>query len=69
MSDLDSVYNHIRKLGQDACQDMGWGSKQDLYRLKELVDSTLSHCPTYLFEDQWLTQREKQRIIHILKTE
>jgi hypothetical protein len=67
--DIDQVYNHIRALGTGAAmyeESGGWGYKQDLYRIKELVDHTLKHTPTFPNEDEWLTYREKQRIINIL---
>lgn len=45
-----------------------WPIKQELYQLKWFIDEVLGKCPTYVGEDQWLTEQEKQRIIKILKT-
>jgi hypothetical protein len=67
--DIDQVYNHIRRLGNNTLRfedSSGWGYKQDLYRIKELVDLTIQNCPSFPNEKEWLTNREKQRIINIL---
>jgi hypothetical protein len=67
--DIDSVYNFIRNLGNNVNDPIaGWGNKQDLYRIKELVDETIRTSPTFLLEPEWLTHREKQRIINILQS-
>ena len=39
-----------------------WGCKQDLYRVKFLVEELLEKCPTYSVENQWLEEREKQKV-------
>ena len=67
--DIDSVYNFIRNLGHNINDPVkGWGNKQDLYCIKELVDETIRTSPTFLLEPEWLTYREKQRIINILQS-
>lgn len=63
--DIDQIFNHIRNLGQNALNGE-WGSKQDLYRIRELLDQKLHNAPTFPNEQEWLTVREKQRIINIL---
>jgi hypothetical protein len=42
-------------------------TKQDLYRIKWLIDDALKRCPTYAGEDEWLREQEKKRVIKILK--
>jgi hypothetical protein len=44
-----------------------WGIKQELYELKWLLDETLKKCSTFAGEEQWLKEREQEKIIEILK--
>ena len=46
-----------------------WGCKQDLYRVKFLVDELLEKCPTYSVEADWLREQEAEKIVRILKNE
>ena len=46
-----------------------WGTKQELYKLKWLVDESLAACSNYAGEEEWLKEQEQQRIINILKNE
>lgn len=46
-----------------------WPIKQDLYEIKWYIDDVIKKCPTYVDEDKWLTEREKERIINILKSD
>lgn len=49
---------------------IGWGYKQDLYRIKEILDSALSRCPKYgTLEEDWLHEQEKKKVIRILSTD
>lgn len=65
--DIDEVFNLVRELGRNASDTvLGWGSKQDLYRIKEIVDETIQKSPTFDNEKNWLTEQEKKRIINIL---
>lgn len=67
--DIDEVFNLVRELGRNANNIdpvLGWGSKQDLYRIKEIVDETIQKSPTFDNEKNWLTEQEKKRIINIL---
>jgi hypothetical protein len=44
-----------------------WGTKQELYKLKWLIDESLEACSNYAGEEEWLKEQEQQRIINILK--
>lgn len=44
-----------------------WGIKQDLYRIKWLIDDALKRCPNYAPEEEWLKKHEREQIIEILK--
>lgn len=46
-----------------------WGAKQDLYRLKWILDDAIRRCPTFSPEEEWLREQEKERVIRILKDE
>jgi hypothetical protein len=46
---------------------VGWGVKQDLYRIKWILEDALNRCPHYAPEDEWLREHEKQKVIKILK--
>ena len=44
-----------------------WGAKQDLYRLKWIVDQSLNRCGSFgSVEDDWLREQEKKQVIEIL---
>jgi hypothetical protein len=45
-----------------------WAIKQDLYRLKWLVDETLAQASTYAGEDEWLKEQEQEKIIKVLRS-
>lgn len=45
-----------------------FGCKQDLYKIKEIVDQHLANLPTFSGEEEWLQEQEKKRIIKILKS-
>lgn len=44
-----------------------WPCKQDLYRVKFLVDELLEDCPTFTDEEQWLREQEAEKLVRILK--
>lgn len=46
---------------------VGWGCKQDLYRILWLAEDALSRCSTYSPEAAWLKEREQEKLIRILK--
>ena len=46
-----------------------WPIKQDLYRLKWLIDESLSQASGYAGEEEWLEEQEREKIMRILKDE
>lgn len=46
-----------------------WGAKQDLYRLKWILEDALRRCPEFAPEQEWLREQEKKKVIGILKNE
>jgi hypothetical protein len=71
---VQTVEDQIRRMYW-ACTDpkmdgfVTWGCKQDLYRVKFLVDELLKKCPTYSVEADWLREQEAEKIVQILKNE
>ena len=69
----NEVRNELNKIYW-ACTDprmdgfVTWGCKQDLYRVKFMIDDMLSKCPTYSVEEEWLREQEAEKIVQILKT-
>ena len=48
----------------------GWtcfGAKQDLYELKWLIDESLAKCGEFSGEEEWLKEKEQEKIVEILK--
>ena len=49
---------------------IAWGAKQDLYRLKCILDDALGRCPDFgSTEEDWLREQEKKKVIKILKND
>ena len=44
-----------------------WPCKQDLYRVKFLVDELLESCPKFAGEAEWLHEQEAEKLVRILK--
>ena len=64
----------INAAAHDACNRMNdgfiaWGAKQDLYRLKWILEDALRRCPTFAPEAEWLREHDKEQVIKILKDE
>ena len=70
---INEVRNELNKIYW-ACTDprmdgfVTWGCKQDLYRVKFMIDDLLEKCPAYSGEDEWLREQEAEKIVKILKT-
>jgi hypothetical protein len=45
---------------------IAWGAKQDLYRLKWILEDALKRCPNFGPEEEWLREQEKKKVIKIL---
>ena len=70
--DATDVMSQISSLARECSSPyndgfIGWGCKQDLYQIQEAINEALQRCPTFSGEQEWLTEREQQRIIKILK--
>lgn len=47
----------------------GFYTKQDLYRIKWILDDALKECPTFAGEEEWLREQEQKKIIKILSND
>lgn len=71
--DINNITTQIHSLAREVSSVYNdgftaWGCKQDLYLLKEIIDCALEVAPTFgKMEDDWLNNREKEKIINILK--
>ena len=72
LAQVSQIINSLAYYASDvrATGYVAWGSKQDLYRLKWILDSALDGCPNFgEVEQEWLREQEKQQVIRILKNE
>jgi len=66
------IISRIRALGYE-CSNIrtdswvAWGMKQDLYRIKWIVDELLSNAPDFSLEPDWLKEQEQEKIVRYLK--
>lgn len=44
-----------------------WGIKQDLLRIKWILDDALNRCPTFVGEEEFIEKHEQDVTIKILK--
>lgn len=71
--DVDDIAGQIRRLSANCSSPYTDGLtsfelKKDLYQIKDLIDTALAEAPRFGdLEEQWLKNREQQRIINILK--
>ena len=68
---IENAIREVHSATRDASNSsndgfIAWGAKQDLYRLKWILESALKSCPTFGPEKEWLHEQEKRRIIKIL---
>ena len=74
-SDLATAVRVINSIKYDVC-DMRmdgyvqWGAKQDLWRLKWILDEAMKECPNFSHvEEEWLKEQEQKKIIKYLKND
>lgn len=71
VEDIARQINHAYYICSDPRQDgfTTWGTKQDLYQIKWLIDEAIKKCPDFAPEAEWLREQEQKKIIKILKDE
>jgi hypothetical protein len=68
---VEEITNQLRSCGHamnDPYMDgfVTWGCKQDLYRIKFILDEILESGPTYSVESEWLEERAKEKTWKII---
>jgi hypothetical protein len=71
-ADVPDIISQIRQLASECRSHRNDGYtafdlKKDLWLIKELLDEIIDDCPTFEGEEEWLTKREKERIVNYLK--
>lgn len=56
---------HCKHPGSDGFT--AWGTKQDLYQIKWLIDHALESCPNFSPEEAWIKEQEKKKMWNIIK--
>jgi hypothetical protein len=72
--DITNAVREVNACAYDATTPMNdgfiaWGAKQDLYRLKWILEDALRRCPTFSLEEEWLREEEKKKVIRILSSD
>lgn len=62
---INSAYYHCTDSRLDGFST--WNTKQDLYKIKWILDDVLRKCPTFSPEEEWVREHEKNRVVKILK--
>lgn len=70
--DADRVISECQKMyfGANDPYVTGWNNwpcKQDLYRVKFVLDEMMDKAPTYVGEKEWLNEMEKEKVWQTLK--
>jgi hypothetical protein len=64
----------VNKASRECCDPkldgfVAFGIKQDLYSLKFILEDAIRRCPTFSGEAEWIREKEKEKVIRILKDE
>lgn len=70
--DFNAVYHQIYMCGVEIMSHRNdgytdWEIKKDLYQIKSLLDLILQNSPKFEGEEEWLADREKEKIVRILE--
>ncbi len=70
--DISAVHRIINSIRRDITYSKGdgfcqWQAKQDIYRLKFIIDDIIKQTPKFSLEDDWLREQEKNQVMKILK--
>lgn len=69
--DVSSLAGEINRMTYECTSPyndgfVAWGVKQDLYRLKWILDDALRRCSTFVGEEEWLREHDKKKVIKYL---
>jgi hypothetical protein len=71
-ADVPSIISQIRQIANE-CRSpyndgfVAFDMKKDLWQIKEILTELLDDLPKFEGEEEWLTKREKERIVNYLK--
>jgi len=70
--DVPNIKHQLRRMYSECTSpyNTGWNSwpiKQDLYEIKFLLDDLINNAGNFAGEEEWLNQKEQEKIIQILK--
>jgi hypothetical protein len=72
---IENAIREIHGAARDASNPQNdgfimWGAKQDLYRLKWILDDQLRRCGSFgAIEEDWLKEQEQKKIVRLLKND
>lgn len=71
-ADVPNIISQLRQIAAECnnAYNDGYTSldlKKDLWLIKDVLDELLDGCPTFEGETEWLTNKEKERIVKYLK--
>jgi len=72
--DINSIYHQLYMANVEMNKPRNdgfvtWGIKQDLYKIKFLMDHIMNNAPTYVDEAEWLEEQSKKEMWKILKND
>ena len=72
--DIPVITQHIHSMKREICSPYNdgytqWMVKQDLYRLKWILDESLNNCPAFNGEEEWLKEQSQKKMWETLKSE
>jgi len=72
--DVPDIARQINTLAHEANSPyndgfIGWGCKQDLYRIKWIVEDAIKRCSVFAGEEEFLKKHDQQMVERILKGE
>lgn len=65
--DVSNMSQQIHKMQAEICSPYNdgytsWYIKQDLYRLKWILEDALNSCPSFSNEDEWLKNQDQKKM-------
>jgi len=71
-ANVPEIVSHLRQIARECSSPYNDGYisfelKKDLYLIKDILDNLIEQCPNFSGEQEWLTKREKERIVNYLK--
>lgn len=70
--DVIDIVTQINRMSSNCASPLtdgftAWGIKQDLLRIKWILEDALERCPTFVDEAEFVDKHDKDKLIQILK--